>query len=296
MVDFTQLSEKFPSLELERNFSFARHATIGCGGSAAVCAYPGSGGEAAELLCYLLREGIPYCILGAGANVLPGSGFFEGVVVRLTKLNTLTADGTFLHIGAGVTGGALCRFARQQRLTGFEAFTGIPMTLGGGVTMNAGVQGRHFSDVVERVTAVEKGKIKIFSQKDCDFSEKSSVFQSGIVITELILRGEPAPQTAIEERTAFFRARRVHLPKGRSMGCTFVNPEGLSAGKLIEDCGLKGCKRGGAKISETHANFIINEGGTADDVAQLIEFAQKTVERRTGIRLREEIRRIAWTT
>ncbi len=296
MVDFTQLSEKFPSLELERNFSFARHTTIGCGGYAAVCAYPGSSGEAAELLCYLQRERIPYCILGAGANVLPGSGRFEGVVVRFTKLNTLTADGTLLYAGAGVTGGALCRFARRHCLTGFEAFTGIPMTLGGGVTMNAGVQGRHFSDVVERVTAVEKGKIKIFSQKDCNFSEKSSIFQSGIAVTELVLRGETALQTVIGERTDFFRQRRGHLPKGRSMGCTFVNPKGGSAGKLIEECGLKGCKRGGAKISEMHANFIVNEGGTAEDVAQLIEIARKTVESKTGIRLREEIRRIAWTT
>lgn len=295
-MDFAHLSEKYPKLQLEHNFSFARHTTIGCGGIAAVCAYPEDSAEAAELFGYLLRQRIPHCILGAGANVLPPDGFYEGVVVRFTKMRTLTADGALFQAGAGVTGGALCRFARERSFSGFEPFTGIPMTLGGGVTMNAGVRGGHFSDVVVRVTGIENGKIKIFSQKDCKFFEKESIFQSGIAVTEIFLKGEPAPRQTIEERTAFYRARRQHLPKGRSMGCTFVNPEGLSAGKLIEECGLKGLRIGGAKVSEAHANFIINEGGTSKDVDRLIELIRQRVTEKTGVSLREEIRRLAQIT
>lgn len=296
MEYFTYLSERFKTLKIEKDFPFSSHSTIGCGGYAAVCVYPEKTEDAEELLGFLARERIPYCFLGAGANVLPSDNFFDGVVVRFSAMNSLLLDGTLVHAGAGVTGGMLCRLARMSGVSGFETFTGIPMTLGGGVTMNAGVAEGHFSDVVERVTAVEKGRVVHFSNKDCGFSEKESIFQSGIAVTEIVLRGRSLPRREIEQRTAYFRAKRAHLPKGRSMGCTFVNPNGVSAGRLIEDCGLKGYRIGGAEVSEQHANFIINDGGTAEDIVRLIDVIKRRVKERTGILLREEIRRIVPNT
>ena len=291
MEYFAYLSERVPQMKMERDFSFSRHTTIGCGGAAAAAVYPRSNEETAELLSLLRRERIPYCFLGAGANVLPPDGSYEGVVVRVSATR-LQSDGERIKAGAGVTGGSLCRFARRLNLSGFEPFTGIPMTLGGGVTMNAGVAEGHFSDVVERVVGIEDGKIRIFSREDCRFSEKRSVFQEGIAVTELFLKGTFLAREEIEKKTEYFRKKRDHLPRGRSMGCTFVNPQGLSAGKLIDECGLKGLRVGGAHVSEIHANFIINEGGTSDDVAALIDIVKEKVAEQTGILLKEEIRRL----
>ena len=295
MEDFARLKEKFPKLKFEQNYSFARHTTIGCGGIAACCVYPDSTQAVAELISYLSREKIPYCFLGAGANVLPAEGEYAGVVIKFSAMQRIMISGELVNADAGVTGGRLLKFARENNLSGFEPFTGIPMTLGGGVTMNAGIPDLHFSDVVEKVTAVENGKIYELQGKDCGFSQKQSIFQSGIAVTEVVLRGTRAQSSLILEREKLYRERRKHLPKGRSMGCVFVNPSETSAGKLIDECGLKGRRVGGAVVSEIHANFIINEGGTSDDVARLITIIKQEVERGKGILLKEEIRRIGNT-
>lgn len=290
---FAVLKERFPSLYAERNFSFPEHTTIGVGGTAEFAAYPETGEQAAELLSFLFRTGIPYCFMGAGANVLPADGRFEGGVIRFSRMNALFAEENLLYAGAGVTGGALCRYARALDLSGFEPFTGIPMTVGGGITMNAGVAEGHFSDVAERVVAIEKGKIKIIPRKECGFSEKTSVFQSGIAVIGAYLRGIESFPDAIAQRTCYFRLKRANLPHGRSMGCVFVNPPNRSAGKLIDECGLKGISVGSARISEEHANFIINEGGaSASDIEALIEIVEQTVRKKKGITLCEEIKRL----
>ncbi len=284
--------ENFPDLAVERNFSFARRTTIGCGGTAPCCLYPKTSEQAAALICFLKSEKIPFYLLGAGANVLPPDGEFGGVIVKFSFLNEIFAEGELLFAGAGVTGGRLLRFARERGLKGLEPFSGIPMTVGGGCAMNAGVADAHFSDVVERVKAIEEGEILDFSNAQCDFSKKSSVFSKGIFVTEVCFRLQKADPRKIAEREALYRERRKTLPKGRSMGCVFVNPEVMPAGMLIERCGLKGLRVGGAYVSEAHANFIINEGGTSKDVSSLIAIVKEEVKRGTGITLREEIRRI----
>lgn len=290
---YTLLREAFPQLETERNFSFSRHTTVGCGGRAAVCAYPRGTEELAILTDALGKKGIPYCFLGAGANVLPQDGFFDGVVIRFSNARTLLTVGDRIAAGAGVTGGALLRFARENGMGGFEFLTGIPMTVGGAVVMNAGVQGGHIGDLVEQVVGVEGGKVRYFSARECLFGVKESVFQGGgIAVAGAILRGVPRPREEIGQETARYRARRAHLPKGRSMGCVFVNPPEISAGALIERCGLKGANVGKARVSELHANFIVNEGASGDDISRLIAFVKGEVCRKTGVLLREEIRRI----
>ncbi len=289
---FARLRERFPHLRLERDFSFARHTTIGCGGVAAAAACPASGEESAALLGFLLRERIPFCYLGAGANVLPADGRFEGVVVRFSVMRALDSDGETVCAEAGVSGGALCRFALERGVSGFEPLTGIPMSVGGGVTMNAGVREGHFSDLVDRVVGIEKGKLRLFRREDCRFAEKESVFQGGIAVVRVYLKGTPCYSDEIARRSCYFRVRRRTLPSGRSMGCVFVNPKGESAGRLIEACGLKNRSVGGARVSREHANFILNEGGSARDVKRLIALVREEVERKTGIRLREEIRYI----
>ena len=287
-----RLSERFPRLALAPDFPFARHTTIGCGGTAEVAAMPACAEEAAALLAYLANERIPHCFLGAGANVLPAEGRFEGVVVRFCRLGALYADGCTLYAGAGVTAGRLLSFAAANAVGGFEPFSGIPASVGGGIAMNAGVKELHFGDVTKRVLAVEKGKLRTFSKEECAFAEKDSLFRRGIAVLGAYFAGVRSDGRTIAARACFFRSRRAGLPKGRSMGCAFVNPPEGSAGALIEACGLKNARVGGARVSELHANFILNEGGTADDVSALAELVRARVHMQTGVLLREEFCRI----
>ncbi len=292
MEIFARLRADFPSLPAERDFSFARHTTIGCGGTAAAAVFPQSGAETAQLLKYLAAEHIAYCFLGAGADVLPKEGYFEGVVVRFGRMAALSSAGEIVRCGAGVTLGRLIKTARSLGLGGAECLTGIPATIGGAVTMNAGMRLGHIGDLVTRVWAVEDGILREFSHDTCGFGEKVSIFQRGFAVCEAELRLRFSPRSEIDRSLVAFRTMRAGLPKGRSMGCVFVNPEGGHAGELIDRCGLKGTAVGGAYVSRRHANFILNEGGTAEDVAALIALIQTTVYQKTGILLREEIKRI----
>lgn len=290
---FDRLKKRFPKLETEREFSFSRHTTIGCGGVAELSVSPAEE-ECAGLLSFFKSEKIPYCFLGAGANVLPAEGRYHGAVVLFRNMNRIQTDGDHVFAQAGVTGGVLCRFAQIHGFGGYEPLTGIPMTVGGATVMNAGVAEGHIADLIERVYAVENGKTKIFDFQDCRFAEKESVFQSGIAVTGVQLRALHCDRDLIGEKTDAFRRRRKELPVGKSMGCVFVNPKGLSAGKIIDECGLKGLRVGGARVSEIHANFILNDKGTSDDVARLISLVKTAVKEKTGILLREEIRRIVY--
>lgn len=291
MDKFRLVEERFHMLERERDFSFAKHTTIGSGGVAAIALSPHTAEEAADCIGFLQERKIPYCFLGAGANVLPCDGRFEGAVIRFHRMKKLLINGGEIYAEAGVTGGELLAFAEQNRITGYELFTGIPMTVGGGIAMNAGVPNGHFCDRVISVRAFD-GEIKTYSLEECAFSEKNSVFLSGIAVLGARLKAEEADEGEIETKIAYYRERRRRLPKGRSMGCTFVNPKGISAGALIDKCGLKGKRVGCARISEEHANFILNEGTCSEDIARLIKEIKEEVFERTGILLREEIRRI----
>ncbi len=287
------LKERFPRLQAGEYFDFARHTTIGCGGTAAAWASPKDGEELALLMDFLKREHIPCCFLGAGANVLPQDGLFDGVVIRFDRMRELRADGTAVRVGAGVTGGRLLKELEARTLAGAEFLTGIPMTVGGGAAMNAGVKEGHIGDLVESVTCVEAGRTFVLTNAECRFSEKDSIFlQDRLAVVAVKLRLKKSFPEEIARRRCYFRLKRSSLPKGRSMGCVFVNPEGMSAGALIDGCGLKGASVGGARVSELHANFIINEGATSSEISALIALVKRRVYEERGILLREEIRRL----
>ncbi len=287
------LRAHFPRLKAGEPFDFARHTSIGCGGRAAAWACPSDGEELASLLALCKRERIPYCFLGAGANVLPQDGLFDGIVIRFCGFRKIRAEGCIVRVGAGVTGGRLLRFARENCLAGAEFLTGIPMTVGGAVAMNAGVKEGHIGDLVSGVVCAVPGRVFSLSSEACRFGEKDSIFlQEKIAVIGGELKFKYSFPDEIERRRCYFRLKRASLPKGRSMGCVFVNPEEESAGALIERCGLKGVRIGGARVSEVHANFILNDGGSSADVSALIALVKERVERETGVVLREEVRRL----
>ncbi|MBP3433868.1 MAG: hypothetical protein J6K50_01205, partial [Clostridia bacterium] len=169
---------------------------------------------------------------------------------------------------------------------------GIPCTLGGALYMNAGVGGAYIGDIVESVTVLRSGQILTLPKAECGYAYKKSVFmQNDDLIVGAALRLTEASETEIEERTAYYAAKRAHLPKGKSMGCVFKNPEGLVAGKLVEGAGLKGFRVGGARVSEKHANFILNDkNATSAQIRSLIGIVKNAVFAQYKIRLEEEIR------
>jgi UDP-N-acetylmuramate dehydrogenase len=158
--------------------------------------------------------------------------------------------------------------------------------------MNAGADGRYISEIVESVLVLRDEKVCLLSHKECEYAYKKSIFmENNDVILGANLRLESCTAEQIAERERYYLKRRAHLPKGKSMGCVFKNPQGISAGALIEGSGLKGLRIGGAKISNEHANFIINDkSATAKDIRTLITIAKNAVWAQYKIKLEEEIR------
>ena len=275
----------------EENYDFSKNSTIGVGGSSPLAVFPNDLSKAVELLDFLRKENLPFYPLGNLSNVLPTDGVSKRLVFSTKKLNAVSHE-KGLFVEAGVTSGALLSFCKQRALTGAEFLFGIPCTLGGALYMNAGVAGRYISEIVESVTAYIDGKVETLSVEDCNYAYKQSVFmQTDGVILGARLHLKVATGEEVVRKIAYYAKRRLHLPKGKSMGCVFKNPPDISAGKLVEGAGLKGMRLGGAVVSKEHANFIINDKkATAKDIKSLILLIKNAVFAQYKIRLEEEIR------
>ena len=278
----------------EENFYLSKHSSIGIGGKAEIVFCPQSVAECVALLQKLQTDGLPYCTLGNLTNVLPPDQPLRKAILLTKNLNGIkkTEKGIFAY--AGIKSGELLRFCKQNEYSGVEFLQGVPCTLGGALFMNAGVSGRYINEVVDEVLVYRDGKTHTLSNAECQYAYKQSVFMENkdvILGASLHLK-----KTSVEEITAKERAyacKRAHLPKGRSMGCVFKNPQGYTAGELIEKCGFKGVREGGAIVAEEHANFILNtNGATSRDVEILIKRIKAAVLEKYGVKLEEEIRRI----
>ena len=284
-------SGKYSRFFLQKDFDFSRNSSIGCGGVAPIAFFPNNVEELNVLIECLKQDGIRYCILGNLTNVLPPDGKVNFAVISTKRMQGVAVGG-FIFASAGVTSGELLNVCRREKRSGAEFLKGIPCTLGGALYMNAGAGGKYISEIVESVMVLREGKPHILSLDECAYSYKQSVFmKNDDVILGAYLKLPQATEKEIAEKEEYYSSRRQHLPKGRSMGCVFKNPPNTSAGMLIEEAGLKGFCLGGAKISEQHANFIINEKkATSKDVHALIELANKEVKRKFDVCLEEEIR------
>lgn len=292
MGDYT--FDDYGAFATESPFDFSKHSSIGCGGKAMIAFYPRNVAELSKLVQKLQKDGVEYTVLGNLTNVLPSDKDTNKAIVCMKDLNgiMLTKKGVFAY--AGVKSGALLRFCRQNMRSGVEFLQGIPCTLGGALFMNAGVSGQYVADVVESVLVYRNGESRLLSKAECGYAYKKSVFmQNGDVIVGAALSLTKADEKEIVERESYYEKRRAHLPKGRSMGCVFKNPDGAYAGDLIEKSGLKGLRVGGAFVSKEHANFIINDGScSAQDIETLIAIIKNAVLAQYGITLEEEIRRV----
>lgn len=289
---------RFPDLEVLREEPMAKHTTFRVGGPARRFVRPGSAEECAALLALAAAEGWSLLALGGGSNLLAADEGIDRLVVHTGGLDGLVRTGErTIRAEAGVSLARLSAFAQREGLGGLEFAHGIPGTLGGGVYMNAGAYGGEIKQVLSGAEAwfPEEG-VRRLTPEELDLGYRHSVFsdRQGVVLAAefLLTPGDPG---AIQARMAEFdRRRREKQPlEYPSAGSTFKRPEGHFAGALIEQCGLKGCRIGGAQVSEKHAGFVINAGGaTCADVLALIDHIQRTVYEQTGVRLEPEVRTI----
>lgn len=273
--------------------------TYRLGGRAALFVELERDDELEVLVAALSESGLPLLVLGNGSNLLIAASGFQGLCVTLGK------SYDFVKIEeAAVTAGAatpLPVLARRAAAAGREALTwmvGIPGTLGGAVAMNAGGHGSETARDLICATVVDlaTGRVEAREAASFEFSYRHArLSATELVLDATLFAPQGEPSLAAAEIEEIVRWRREHQPGGRNAGSIFQNPAGDSAGRILDELGLKGMRVGGAEISTKHANFIqLDASGSSDDVDALIEQVIEIVERRTGIHLEPEVRRVGF--
>lgn len=271
-------------------FSFAKNTTYGLGGNAVRAYYPKTPWQAKQVYDNLKKCGTRFEIIGCGSNLLVADSGTEGEVISTRDLRgiiRLSSDKLLCLAGTRIS--ELLAYCKNHNLGGLEYLYGIPATVGGAAYMNAGVSGYAIGENIVDV-CVYDSKVTHFSRKMCNFGYRRSTMRGiNALILSIIVKVDECDAREIDDRLTFFKNRRSHLPKGKSCGCVFKNPEGYSAGYLIDSAGLKGYKIGGARVCDVHANFILSEGATANDVKTLINLVKSRVLEKFGIELQEEV-------
>ena len=298
--DYTLLDQTAQALgcPLRVDEPMARHTTFQIGGSADRFLTVENAAQLQGLLSCLRQAGIPYLVLGKGSNLLVSDKGIRGAVLHLGgdfKKVEVLPDGRTLRAGAGAPLASVCALARERSLTGLEFAWGIPGSVGGGAYMDAGAYGGEMRDVVSRVLHLgPDGAPGEARGEELCFGYRKSRYTGGEdIITAVEFTLQPGDPAAIAGKMEELMARRkdkqpYDMP---SAGSVFKRPQNGFAAALIEQCGLKGRRVGGAQVSEKHAGFIVNTGGaTCQDVLELISVIRKTVEEQTGTCLECEVR------
>ena len=280
-----------------RDEPLARHTTIGIGGAVPLFVAPRTTAELQVVLDILGSADVPWRLLGAGSNLLAAdSGLDFAVIVTSGLARPIVFDGTRVVADAGYFLPRLAVEAGRRGLSGVEFGIGVPGSVGGALRMNAGAWGSDMSRVVREVTAVGMVDGKAAETLlETKFSYRQSGVGPDTVVTRVVFELELGSRSEVQARLDRFLAERKESQPtaARSAGCAFRNPEGASAGRMIDELGLKGLRRGGAEVSPKHGNFVLNRGGaTADDIIGLIAEVKKRVYEATGVELREEI--VVW--
>lgn len=272
----------------------ARHTTFQIGGPAGLFIEPHTEDALAGIAAFCEENDIPVLPLGKGSNLLIADEGFPGAVLSLTAFDSIACGQNTVTAGAGAALCDVCAFARDRGLAGLAFAYGIPGSLGGAVYMNAGAYGGEMSGVIRSVRYLEGGKPHVLQGEDLAFGYRRSPFTSTRrIVTGAVLALTAGDSTQIaRDMEELMERRRSRQPlEYPSAGSVFMRPPGHFAGTLIESCGLKGTRVGGAMVSEKHAGFIVNTGGaTCRDVQALIEKIQSEVYRQTGVSLQSEVR------
>jgi UDP-N-acetylmuramate dehydrogenase len=277
----------------------ARHTWLRIGGPAEAFVTPRDVESLGRLVRAARKAGVPVLAVGGGSNLLVMDGGIEGLTVSMAALDSMEVseeapDGVLIAAGAGLPLQRLLEFARERGLSGLEGLAGIPGQVGGATAGNAGAFGFELKDVVSGAMLMDQeGRLTKVERAQMGFRYRGASVPGGSIILSVELRLErddPAEVAGRMER--FLREKRRSQPLGSgSAGCVFKNPQGHSAGKLIDEAGCKGMRQGEIEVSRVHANFFINTGGgTADDFLRLMDRVASMVKHSSGVVLEPEIR------
>jgi UDP-N-acetylmuramate dehydrogenase len=281
-------------VNVEEGVELARFTTLGTGGPARAFARPESEAEVEELLGWARQRGLEVAVVGLGSNLLAADDGVDALVLRLGgELASVATEGDLLTAGGGAANAVCLHRSRTAGLGGFEFACAIPGTIGGGVWMNAGAYGGEFSAVLERALVATADGSGWLTPAELGLSYRHSDLRHGQVVLRAELRLRPRPPDEIKAEVRELNARRkaAQPTNRRTFGSVFKNPEHeLSAGRMLEACGLKGHRIGGAQISPKHANFIENAGGaTTADALELMAEARRRAVAQFGARLEHEV-------
>ncbi|MGH6952191.1 MAG: UDP-N-acetylmuramate dehydrogenase [Vitreimonas sp.] len=289
--------------QLLRGENLAPFTWFRVGGAADALFLPADEDDLSAFLRALPAE-VPVTVLGVGSNVIVRDGGVGGVVIRLAGrawAQVEPLEGARIRAGAGALDSIVAKGAAKAGVTGLEFYVGVPGTIGGALTMNAGCYGRETKDVLVEATAMTRaGERVVVPLAQFGFSYRHNALPEGLIFLDATFQGGPDEPEAIGARMAEITARREGSQpiREKTGGSTFKNPlmadgEKLSAWRLVDEAGMRGHRRGGAQVSEKHANFLINTGeATAADIEGLGEEVRAAVKAKHGVELQWEIKRV----
>ena len=300
MNNFILELEKLNLGKVKKDISLSTLTTYKTGGIAKLVVYPNNINNLKQLLKLIHKHNIKYFILGKGSNTLFSDKEFNGVIIKLDKLNNFEIKETEIYVESGMILSKLVQASVKNELTGLEFAIGIPGTIGGAIYMNAGAYGSKMSNIVKSVIILdEKLQIEEIPLEKLKFDYRYSIFQANknliCVAANIKLEHGNHDEIASKIKENLLKRKNSQPLKYPSAGSVFRNPEGNYAGKIIEELGLKGKNIGGAEISTKHANFIINKNNaTSSDILNLIKLVQKEAKDKYKIDLKLEQQLVNW--
>ncbi|MBR1815590.1 MAG: UDP-N-acetylmuramate dehydrogenase [Lachnospiraceae bacterium] len=297
------MSDIFETIDFKKDESLKKHTTMRVGGDAKYVFFPTSSDEIKSILSYCKDNDEKYILIGNGSNIIFSDKGYDGIVIKLSaNMSKISAEGEQIYAEAGAVLSKVANLARDNELTGMEFAAGIPGTIGGAVSMNAGAYGGEMKDIVEFVDILEDGNIVRYDNVDMKFGYRRSIVNDDEqdisekverIIVGASIKLAKGNKKDIEAKMEELKEKRIEKQplEYPSSGSTFKRPEGYFAGKLIEDAGLKGYRVGGAMVSEKHAGFVINyDNATAEDVLRLIDDVRDKVNEKYGVELLPEVK------
>lgn len=300
MNNFILELEKLNLGKSEKDISLSTLTTYKTGGIAKLVVYPNNINNLKQLLKLIHKHNIKYFILGKGSNTLFSDKEFNGVIIKLDKLNNFKIKETEIYVESGMILSKLVQASVKNELTGLEFAIGIPGTIGGAIYMNAGAYGSKMSNIVKSVIVLnEKLQIVEIPLEKLKFDYRYSIFQANknliCVAANIKLEHGNHDEIVSKIKENLLKRKNSQPLEYPSAGSVFRNPEGNYAGKIIEELGLKGKNIGGAEISTKHANFIINKNNaSSSDILNLIKLVQKEAKDKYKIDLKLEQQLVNW--
>lgn len=279
--------------DIKENVSLKTLTTLKVGGISKYVFYPKNVTSLKKALTLFKENNINYKIFGNGSNIIPSDKIYDGVIIKLSSLNNLKINDEVIEVEAGYSLMKLAKEVIKLGLSGLEWANGIPGTIGGAVYMNAGAYKQDMSFVLEKITVLDENmNIVTLNKDELDFSYRHSrLMEENLICLSATLKLEKKDISLIEEVVNKRKEKRMETQplEYPSAGSVFRNPFNDFAGRLVEECNLKGKQIGGAMISLKHANFIINkDNATGNDVLDLINLAKKEVKEKFNIELKQE--------